>query len=280
MLRDGGNTLLLDGKWLPGQWVMVRALDMALARAGEHGAVTVSIRRAQNISCLATYVRRAALQGKLALLMTSAPSNAAVTPHGGCAPRYSTNPLAVGIPAPGHPILIDTSTASTSNRNLERHERAGERLSHPALVTHDGRLSDDPATVKTNPPGAILPAGGLADGHRGFALALMVEAMTSALCGWGRARGDEAGGNNVFLQVMDPAAFGGLDDFTRETGVLGSILRDTPAQDPESPVRVPGDRAARAFADQMARGVVLPPDILPTLAPWLKKYGVEGPRAL
>ena len=278
VLRDGGNTLLLDGGFLPGQWVMVQALQMALERVGEFGAVSVSIRRAQNISCLATYARRAALSGMLALVMASAPASAAVAPHGGSAPRLSTNPLAVGIPSEGAPLLIDTSTAATSNRNLERHERAGTTLPHPVLVTHDGRPSQDPAVVRGDPPGAILPAGGLADGHRGYAFSLMVEAFTSALCGWGRAKGAQAGGNNVFLQVMDPAAFGGAADFAAETAHLAAYCRDTPAQRPEAPVRVPGERAARAWEDGMARGVPLHPEIMPRLLPCLEKYGVAAPR--
>jgi L-lactate dehydrogenase len=280
IVKDHGHALLLDGNWLPGQWVMLQALELAFDRISHGPVVTLSIRRAQNISCLATYAKRACERGWLAFLTASGPLNAAVTPHGGSAPRYSTNPIAVGIPAPVHPILIDTSTSSTSNRQVERLQREGRRLHHPALVSANGEYSDDPAVLSTHPPGAILPAGGIESGHKGFALAMMVEAMTSALCGWGRRKGSESGGNNVFLQLMDPEAFGGLEGFMEETGQLGRWCRGTPPRRKNEPVRMPGDRAFAVLAEQMEKGVALHPDILPMIAPFLEKYGIPAPLAI
>ena len=49
-----------------------------------------------------------------------------------------------------------------------------------------GQPSNDPAVLFTNPPGTILPLGGLDAGHKGYALAIIVEAMTSGLAGYGK----------------------------------------------------------------------------------------------
>ncbi|HKI99596.1 MAG TPA: Ldh family oxidoreductase [bacterium] len=281
VLADRGHLLCLDGRGLPGQWATVWALERACERVAEHGTVAVTLRSAQNISCLATYVKRAAERGLLALLMASAPGSAVVAPHGGRAGRLSTNPLALGIPAPGHPILIDTSSAATSNRQVERHRRAGSRLPRPALVTTDGVATDDPEALYSNPPGAILPGGGVDYGHKGFALSLLVEAFTSGLIGWGRAdapAGSAGGaGNNVYLQVMDPEAFGGGDAMLRETGFLAAACRDTPPLAGGPPVRVPGDRAFALYAEQLGRGVALHPEIMPRLEPLFRKYDVAVP---
>jgi len=38
-----------------------------------------------------------------------------------------------------------------------------------------------------NPPGTILPLGGLTSGHKGFGLGLLIEALTGGLAGHGRA---------------------------------------------------------------------------------------------
>src|SRR5690606_35189478 len=54
---DNGAALVLDGKGLPGQWVMVRALEIALERARSAPMVGIAIRNSANISCLATYAR-------------------------------------------------------------------------------------------------------------------------------------------------------------------------------------------------------------------------------
>jgi len=284
VLGDRGGALRLDGRGLPGQWATLWALERACERVGQHGIVAVTLRGVQNISCLATYVKRAAERGLLGILTASAPGGTPVAPHGGRAGRMSTNPFAVGIPTDGHPVLIDTSSAASSNRQAERHRRAGTRLPHPAFVTAAGAPSDDPEAFLGDPPGAILPGGGVAFGHKGFAMGLTVEALTSGLIGWGRA--DKAagaavgGGNNVYLQVIDPEAFGGLAALQREAGFLARSCREAPPLAGGPPVRVPGDRALALYAKQVAEGVTLHPEIMPRLAPLLAKYEVPPPAPL
>jgi LDH2 family malate/lactate/ureidoglycolate dehydrogenase len=287
VLTDNGSALLLDAKMLPGQWVVMWALNMALHRLKQHPVVTVAVRHSENISCLATYMKRAAEQGAMAILTTSSPGNRAVAPFGGREARYSTNPIAFGIPTDGTPILIDTSTSSTTNRNLERTQRLGAKLAQPVVIDNrdDGRgnagkPSDDPAAFFADPPGAIMPAGGLEQGHKGFAFAILVEALTSGLAGVGRRDPKQAAGSNLFLQLIDPSAFGGADAFKSETGFFAAMCRDTPPLDAAHPVRVPGDRALALYREQMEKGVALHPEIMPRMAPLLEKYGVEKPRML
>jgi len=275
---DNGSALVLDGKGLPGQWVMVRAL--ALARAKDNPMVGIAIRNTANISCLATYARRAALKGYFAIVAASAPTTRAVAPFGGASPVIGTNPFAVGMPGRDHPILIDTSAAAVTNRAIERAQRLGEKLPFPALVGADGQVSDDPAVLKTDPPGAIRPAGGDEAGHKGFALGLLVEALTSGLAGLGRASDKPPAGNAVYLQLIDPRGFAGADAFARETGVLADLCRAAVPCDPARPVRVPGDRAAAMFAEQSTAGVALHPEIMDRMQPLLEKYGIPVPKPL
>ena len=96
VLRDGGGTLLVDARRLPGQWATVWTLEAALKRLPEHGVVTAVLQRTENISCLATYAKRAADRGVLEIVATSAPSGGVVAPAGGKEGRLSTNPLALG----------------------------------------------------------------------------------------------------------------------------------------------------------------------------------------
>ena len=280
ILKDAGAALVIDGRFLPGQWVVRHALDRALERIADHPTVTVSICRSQNISCLATYAKRAADRGVMAILAASAPGNAVVAPQGGREPRLSTNPLAMGIPTNTTPILIDTSTASVTNRQVERTRRAGVRLPDPWLVNSEGKLSDDPEALYTDPPGAILPAGGESQGHKGFALSILVEVLTSGLAGAGRSTPELAGGNHVFLQLLDPDAFGGGAAFERETGFLADYCRETTPIDPNQPVRMPGDRAHARWAEQRANGMTLQPEILHRMMPWFDKYGLAAPQPL
>ncbi|MFP3526971.1 Ldh family oxidoreductase, partial [Pantoea sp. SIMBA_072] len=84
-----------------------------------------------------------------------------------------------------------------------------------------GQLSDDPVDFFTRPQGSILPLGGQGFGHKGFALALLVEALTSGLAGHGRKDAPEQWGASATAVVIDPRFFGGLEAFTDETSFLG-----------------------------------------------------------
>ena len=84
------------------------------------------------------------------------------------------------------------------------------------LVDCDGNATDDPAVLASDPKGALLPLGGLDAGYKGFGLALVVEALTAGLAGFGRADTPEGWGGTVFVQVLDPEAFCGLDAFRRQ----------------------------------------------------------------
>ncbi len=279
IVADTGAALRLDARALPGQWATVKALELALQRRKDHPVITVAMGRSQNISCLATYCRRAALEGVMAIVTTSAPGNAVVAPAGGKAPRLSTSPFAAAIPTPTHPILFDTATSATTNRMIERTRRQNGQLPFAALVDAEGNPTTDPEAIYTDPPGAILPMGGMDSGHKGFAISILIEALTSGLAGWGRVE-EGAFGNNVFLQLIDPGAFSGTDAFTAETGHLGDSCRQAPAMSTDTPVRMPGDRAHALWVEQTANGVRLHPEILPRMTPLLEKYGVSVPNAI
>ncbi|MCP2937977.1 Ldh family oxidoreductase, partial [Salmonella enterica subsp. enterica serovar Typhimurium] len=72
--------------------------------------------------------------------------------------------------------------------------------------------------------GSILPLGGQAFGHKGFALALLVEALTSGLAGHGRKDAPDQWGASATALVIDPRMFGGLEAFLDETSFLGGLV--------------------------------------------------------
>lgn len=282
VIADRGSALTWDGRFLAGPWLVTHAMEAAFARIAEHPVVTVSIRRSHHIGCLAAYLKRATDRGLVMLLMCSDPSVASVAPFGSHAPRFTPNPLAAGFPTDGLPVLIDISASTTTNGMVNRLHKGGkgEKLGGPWLVDNQGNASDDPAVTFTDPPGALLPLGGMELGHKGFGLALIVEALTSALAGYGRADDAKGWGASVFVQIIDPQAFGGRAAFERESGWLAQACRSAPVKDGASAVRMPGERGLRLREKQLKEGVELHPDILPGLQPVAEKLGVPLPAAL
>lgn len=269
-----------DGGRLPGPWLTVRALDAARAMAASQGTGTVVIRRSHHIGCLAAYAKRATDRGAMALVCCSDPSTHSVAPFGAITSVFTPNPLAAGIPTSGDPILLDISASYTTNGMTQRLHAAGQPLPHPWVQDAQGNPTRDPAVLFGEPKGTLLPIGGIEAGHKGFALALLVEALTGGLAGHGRA--DPAGGwgATVFVQVLEPAHFSGAEAFAAQLDWLARACHDATPRPDGPPVRLPGERALRLYREQSANGVALYPAIMPGLEPWAHKLGVTPPAAL
>lgn len=269
-----------DGQRLPGPWLVRQAIDWAQPRAQQHGSATVVIRRSHHIACLAAYLEPVARAGLLMMLSCSDPATASVAPFGGRQAVFTPNPLAVGIPTSGDPVMIDISASVTTNGMTGRLNAAGQRGAHAWWLDAQGQPTDDPAVLFAQPPGTILPLGGLDAGHKGYGLALLIEAMTGGLAGHGRADPSEGWGATVCLQLWDPVAFAGARAFTGQTDWIVAACHASMPRDPLAPVRLPGERGLARKREQQSRGVALHAGILPGLAPWAKRFGIAPPAAV
>jgi LDH2 family malate/lactate/ureidoglycolate dehydrogenase len=296
VVSDRGGAITWDGDYLPGPWLIRRAIDTAQQRIANHGIVTLVIRRSHHIGCLQAYLKPVTDAGLIIILTCSDPANTGVTPFGGTAPRITPNPIAAGFPTgmnvgngngngsdagsgddAGDPVLMDISMSTTTNAMSKRLYAQGGRLPGPWLVDADGQATDDPAALFGERPGAILPLGGADLGHKGYALALLVEALTSGLAGFGRIDEPKRWGASVFLQLIDPGAFAGRDAFVRQTGGLADICHATPVASGAPAVRLPGEGALSRRSGQLRDGVTIFPTVLPALEPWAARYGVAMP---
>jgi LDH2 family malate/lactate/ureidoglycolate dehydrogenase len=280
VVADRGAAVTWDGKRLPGVWLAARAVDLAVARAPTYGTATVVIRRSHHIGCLAAYLQRATDRGLLITVASSDPAVATVAPFGGRKAVFTPNPFAVGIPTDADPILIDLSASITTNGMAARLRREGKRFPGPWALDAAGHPTDEPSALFTDPPGTLLPVGGTDHGHKGYGLALVVEALTQGLSGFGRADAPTNWGASVFVQVIDPAAFGGSAEFQRQTGWLVAACRSAPPVPGGEAVRVPGERGLARKGRALVEGVALYPGIAEALAPFAEKFGVVPPQPL
>ncbi|HEY5634261.1 MAG TPA: Ldh family oxidoreductase [Burkholderiaceae bacterium] len=277
VIAERASVATWDGRRLPGPWLVRRAIAWAAPRARANGAATVVIRRSHHIACLAAYLEQVARDGLVMLLSCSDPEVASVAPYGGTRAVFTPDPIAIGFPTSGDPVMVDVSASITTNGMSARLHKAGERGAHAWWLDSKGRPTDDPGVIFTEPKGTILPLGGLEAGHKGYGLALTIEALTGALAGHGRADPHEGWGATVYLQLYDPAAFAGADAFVAQTDWIVQACRGSAPVDPARPVRLPGERGLALKRDQLARGVQLQPAIMPALADWAARLGVTAP---
>ena len=150
-------------------------LPVLVDTARRHGIASLAIHDVYNIAALWPEVERLAGEGLVAFAFTA--SNACVAPAGGTKPVYGTNPMAFGWPrAERPPMVFDQASSACARGEIQLHLRAGEPLPEGWAIDERGEPTTDAATALA---GAQLPFGG----HKGAAIALMVELLAGALIG-------------------------------------------------------------------------------------------------
>ena len=279
VVNDRGGCITWDGQRLPGSWLISRAIDVALDRIEAQGVVTVVIGNSHHTGALATYLPRLTERGLMVQLVCSAPAARGVAPFGGSEPLLSPNPISAGIPTEGDPVLLDISASITTLNSARQLLARGERF--PAMWAMDakGQPSDDPAAVVTG-GGSLLPTGGFDHGHKGYGMALLAEALTQGLPGYGRADAPTGTTMGIYLQVTDPAAFAGKEAFTRQSQWLVDACHANKPLPDRPRVRMPGEQAMVKKRQAALAGVPLGHGVMASLEPAALAAGLRCPAAI
>jgi LDH2 family malate/lactate/ureidoglycolate dehydrogenase len=278
VVSQRGVVALWDGGYRPGQYVIARAIDWALPRAAEQGIAAVTVRRSHHIGCLAALALRAVDKGFVALIANSDPAGARVAPYGGREALFTPDPFALGYPGTPNPVLVDICASITTTSMTREKVARGERFDQPWLLDADGAPTTDPRVLEhTTPRGSLQLVGGQDHGHKGFGLAVMVEALSQGLAGHGRADQPTRWGGNTYLQLIDPALFAGRDEFARLMDHFSARCRVSAPIDPSRPVRMPGDSAAASLTRARRDGIEHDTATRSALLRAAEQLGIETP---
>lgn len=279
VLTDRGASFVWHGNSLPGAWLVTKALEQAADRVAEHGVVTAAIRDSHHTCALSSFMRPLTERGLIVEISSSNPGARRMAPYGGTVPLLTPNPMGIGFPTRGDPILIDISCSITTVTMANTLAERGERFPEDWAQTRDGTPTNDPREF-TERGGSLLPLGGKLKGHKGYSMALMVELLSQGLSGKGRANTDFGHfAQSVFIQVIDPEAFAGLDTFLVQSDHLAEACRgNPPAVGTVGAVRVPGDSAAHKRRLALAEGVPVSRAHLDAIAVAAEELGVPALR--
>ncbi|ROL64868.1 Ldh family oxidoreductase [Pseudomonas vranovensis] len=229
-------------------------LPLLQAKARSTGIAALAINRCVHFSALWVEIEQLAEAGLVALAFT--PSHAWVAPAGGHRPVFGTNPIAFGWPRAGtHPYVFDFATSAIARGDIELHRRAGKAIPEGWGVDEHGQPSTDPNVVLDR--GAMLTFGG----HKGSALAAMVELIAGPLIGdltsaesLAHADGSKASPyHGELLIALDPRRFLGEaadQHLARAEAVFESIEGQG--------ARLPSARRYTARARSLVEGVEIP----------------------
>jgi L-2-hydroxycarboxylate dehydrogenase (NAD+) len=246
------NFLSVDGMRGLGPVVAMAALEAIIPRARQDGIAIAAIRNTNHLGALAYYAEHVASLGLTCIALTI--SEALVHPYGGRKAMIGTNPIAIGVPASPHPMVLDMATGLVSMGKIHDHANRGAPIPLGWALDENGDPTTDAAAAKK---GAIAPFGGA----KGYALGIAFEVLVASLAA--SAIGTEVKGTldsvnvsnkgDLFIVIAPPHAQAAK---ALVSEYLNDIRGAAPA-DPAHPVLAPGDRARKVRSQSEKRGVYL-----------------------
>jgi ureidoglycolate dehydrogenase (NAD+) len=263
---DGGDGL--------GHVVMHHACSRAMELAAESGSGAVVARCSSHFGMTGFYVRRMAAEGYVGLAMTA--TDPFLIPFGARRPFFGTNPLAVGFPTAGVPVVLDMATTSIPYGKVALAQTEGKPIPPDWGFDAEGRPTTDPHAIVGLHPIA---------GPKGSGLAMVIDILCSILSGmpWGPhitamyGELDEPRRLGHFVAAFDVARWMDLDTFEQR---LDEMLREFGALPPaEGFARVcyPGQIEGERRAQRSAEGIPIEPGLRRELEELGRRFGVAFP---
>ena len=223
-------------------------------KARTQGIAALCLNNIYHIAALWPEVERIAEQGLAAFAFTAALPY--VAPAGGTKPLYGTNPMAFAWPRKDQPPMVFDQASSVSARGeIQVHLRDGKPIPEGWAIGPEGEATTDPEVALK---GAQLAFGG----HKGAAIALMVELLAGALVGdlfsFEAAEKDAGTGaplGGEFLIAIDPARCVRDGDRDKQLKHAEKLFQQILAQ---PGTRLPSERRYAARRRTPAEGVCIP----------------------
>ncbi|EHL96743.1 malate/L-lactate dehydrogenase [Acetobacteraceae bacterium AT-5844] len=287
VVTDGGAFMLLDAQRGFGQAVTKKAVAMGIDRARQHGAAVVALRNTGHCGRIGTYAEQAMAEGLLSIHFVNVAGSVLVAPYGGVDRRFSTAPIAIGVPLKDRPVVLDFATSLVAEGKVLVASNGGKGLPDGALIEPDGSLSNDPHTLYGDypPVGPRIPGNGLGairafGEHKGSGLALMCELLAGAFTAGGCAGPTATRGcitNGLLSIYLSPAHFGTDAEFQRMGREYVDWVAASRPIDPAVGVLMPGEAEARNRTARLRDGLILPGNIWEDLRRTATTLGVPVP---
>jgi len=266
--RRTGGTLSLDADNGIGHVQATKAVNRLIPLARRNGIAAASIRNSQHFGTLSYYCNLAAEQDCILIGMTN--SEPAMSPEGGSQAFFGTNPIACSFPTgKGFTVKIDLATSKIARGNIIAASKKNARIP-------EGWALDPEGAPTTDPHQALLGTVLTMAGHKGYALALMVEMFSGVLSG--AAIGPAVGsmyknldrkqdvGHFFFLLRID--AFMDRAEFIQRVDDTIDRLKACKKRAGVDEILVPGERSARMARQNTELGIPVSEETLNELEHW------------
>ena len=243
ILRQEGGVVLMNAGFCLGPVAAIKATETAIELARKHGIGSVTVKNIHHTGRVGAYTSLASSHDMVGFACVNIPTQRMmrVAPFGGREGRITTNPISFSCPRnKEYPFLVDMATSTVAEGKVRVARNRKEKLPNDWIIDKDGKSSDNPDDLYNG--GALLPLGGYKQGHKGFALGLIVEILAGALSGNKVAQKNiDQDGGGFFILVLNIKRYLPLEEFKEEIEKLCSHVKDTPKLPGFEEIIIPGE---------------------------------------
>lgn len=254
-----------------GAVMAARAMMIALDIAANQGIGAVGVRHSTHFGIAAYYAMQALPRDYIGLAFSNAGPE--IAPWGGTRATVGTNPWAVAVPAGQEwPVVLDMANSTSGKGMIGWYLNEGRRIPHDWALTVDGRPTDDPAEGMA---GTLFPLGG----PKGYALAVIVDALTGVLTGSAFGLTPYADPYNqdvghLFIAI-DVSHFMPLAQFKARMDAFIGEIRSSPLASGAEAIYLPGELEYRREQERRRDGVPIEATRLAALRALGAELGLE-----
>lgn len=273
--RKGYSVIAVDAGNGLGQVQASKVLAHLISMAKKGGIAAATIRNSQHFGALSYYCNRAARENMILIAMTTAEPS--MSPEGGSQAYFGTNPIAASFPT-GKAfkfVRIDLSTSLVARGNIIAAQREGREIPSGWALDVEGNPTTDPDKALM---GTVLTMAG----HKGYALALLVELFCSVLSG--AAVGSSIGSMykdmdrkqdvGHFFCLMDIDAFMDVTEFRKRVDGMIDEIKACRRRPNVEEILIPGEKRYRTFLENRKLGIPLGEQTLKELEALCDEYKI------
>lgn len=238
--------------------------DELVAKARQTGMAAVAVKNSGGFHTLTLWTDALQEQGILPICFVNG-GPCAVVPYGAKGGRdqsvCGTNPLSFSAPTKDVPFSADMATSQIPYFELVQAKKQGKQLPKDAAVDSEGNVTTDINQTIIDIENEACNMTPLAANHKGSALVLLVELLTSSLIG---SPNSLEMTQNTFVPAehgnliigFDIASFTSLDTFKQSSSLLADKISSLRPKAGFDEVNYPGQRADQRKQAVLAKGEI------------------------
>jgi LDH2 family malate/lactate/ureidoglycolate dehydrogenase len=173
-------------------------------------------------------------------------------------------------------MMLDIATTAVARGKLYLARQRGEPIPFDWAIDEHGNKTNDPVAGIA---GTILPMAG----HKGYAIATMIDVLSGVLSGSRFADGvtgpymrEGRSGAGHLAIALNISAFRPLEEFCHDMEQLIAKIKNTPRTPEAEEIFYPGELEARNEQHHLKIGVSIPQDTIAELNASAQELGIDG----